>query len=526
MLTRNIPLQLAFILSLIMAISCKNSNKNGSDEDGVTKSTKLEKKKDVEIKVIPFVATAINPGLFSAETLQTPFSPLQNEENLEIKKLTDDFKSKKAVRKELVRNVDVVLNNGYLLAVLKRSYKRNDAENLSDHSISYYDVETGKKLSAEEFLQDPKNLQIFLTHLDSLVQKQIALYKTESGTRNFPTSNSQSKVKDNSANKPTVKSQSMPPSTSVPKVVNQAYTLDEALKCIVFSKDGSASLTLQNKIYSTSPKVFVPSFHKIILNKNFVESYFSKDLLEKIYFDFKENYGQKLMEATKFDRSPSLNKQNRVALTLDDGPVPLTNQVLDMLKREQAKATFYVVGSMVKEHPEILKRIIAEGHEIGNHSWNHPNLATLPLVKLRAQIEDTNKIIYKTIGQVPATIRPPYGAMNSMVRQFADLPIILWSVDSNDWKYRNTPRIINVMSAAVPHDIILGHDIHATTVNALPTVVSNLKKKNMTFVSIGELLGHGNLMVGKDYHQKTNGAPSNTATVTKNAAPVTKPVVQ
>lgn len=181
-----------------------------------------------------------------------------------------------------------------------------------------------------------------------------------------------------------------------------------------------------------------------------------------------------------------------VALTFDDGPNPATTPiVLDTLAKYKAKATFYVLGSAIPGNEAILKRAVAEGHEIGNHTWDHPSLTTLAPSAIKWQIDETNKVIQSTIGSVPKTIRPPYGATNATVQANLGMYQMLWDVDTLDWKNRNTQAILaNVQSQLRPGAVILMHDIHATTAEALPVVMEYLVSQGYSFVTVSELYGY------------------------------------
>lgn len=183
-----------------------------------------------------------------------------------------------------------------------------------------------------------------------------------------------------------------------------------------------------------------------------------------------------------------------VAMTFDDGPSPkLTPKLLDMLKERGIKATFYVVGTNAAEYPEILQRMIAEGHEIGNHSWNHPSLNRMSEAAAKSQLDRTTAAIVKATGIKPATMRPPYGATNAKLNKRFDeeygMKVIMWSVDPLDWKYRNSDRVQReILSGATPGGIILAHDIHASTVAAMPGTLDALKAKGYEFATVSELL--------------------------------------
>ena len=185
-------------------------------------------------------------------------------------------------------------------------------------------------------------------------------------------------------------------------------------------------------------------------------------------------------------------KKNRkvVALTFDDGPNPATtNQALDTLSKYGIKATFFVLGKNVSGNEEILKRMKADGHVIGNHSWSHPVLSKLSLDEAKKQINDTEAALTKVLGSSSKLMRPPYGAITDDIRNSLDLSFIMWDVDSLDWKSKNEASILTEIQRQVKNgSIILMHDIHVETVNALPKVIDYLKEQGYEFVTVPEML--------------------------------------
>lgn len=183
-----------------------------------------------------------------------------------------------------------------------------------------------------------------------------------------------------------------------------------------------------------------------------------------------------------------------IALTFDDGPSPdTTPKLLKILADRGVKATFYVVGRQVAAYPDVLKQVAAAGHEIGNHSWSHPILSKIKLAEAERQIEDTSAAIEKVTGEKPKTMRPPYGAMSPGLRKHIEdkygLSLIYWSVDPLDWKHKDAKRVHDVIVANTqPGGIVLAHDIHPTTVAAMPSVIDDLKAKGFKFVTVSELI--------------------------------------
>lgn len=184
-----------------------------------------------------------------------------------------------------------------------------------------------------------------------------------------------------------------------------------------------------------------------------------------------------------------------VAMTFDDGPHPtLTPRLLDMLKARRLKATFYVIGNRVVQWPDIVKRIADEGHEIGNHTWSHPNLAKLSDASVMAQIDRTTDAVYRVTGRPPVTFRPPYGAFTRrqrlMLYDTRNLPTILWSVDPQDWRRPGASVVASrILSGARPGSIILSHDIQRGTIAAMPQTFDGLVARGLKFGTMSQMMG-------------------------------------
>jgi peptidoglycan/xylan/chitin deacetylase (PgdA/CDA1 family) len=204
---------------------------------------------------------------------------------------------------------------------------------------------------------------------------------------------------------------------------------------------------------------------------------------------------QKYRSTFLFNGSPS---KRQAALTFDDVPdTEFTPQVLDVLKKYGVKATFFVIGNRAEAHPEIVKRILQEGHVIGNHSYDHPNLPKLSDNAFRDQVLKTESILTGIAGYTPRLFRPPYGNMNeSQIQWLASqhFYIINWNVDSLDWEGLNAKQVIsNVLGHVGPGSVILQHGAGghgedlSGTIQALPGIIENLQSKNIQLVTIPEL---------------------------------------
>lgn len=205
-----------------------------------------------------------------------------------------------------------------------------------------------------------------------------------------------------------------------------------------------------------------------------------------------------------------------VALTFDDGPAKHTGRLLDMLHRYRVPATFYVLGGSVRAKPSVVRRMVREGHEVGNHTYRHPALTKLSNSKIRSEMSRTDKAIRDAANVHAATMRPPYGARNKRTDRAVNRPVILWDVDTMDWKYRNTTSIMKRLRRQVrPGSIVLMHDLHGTSVNAVPSVVQYLKQRMYRFVTVSQLLATQNMRAGGVY---THG-PRGTRPYTKPAPP-------
>lgn len=181
-------------------------------------------------------------------------------------------------------------------------------------------------------------------------------------------------------------------------------------------------------------------------------------------------------------------------MTFDDGPhATLTPQLLDILKARNIKCTFFVVGTNAKAHPQIIRRMIAEGHEVANHTYNHPSLTTISESEIRSQLKQSESAVMAAANYRLRLLRPPYGATNDRVKQLVysefGYPTIMWSVDPQDWRRPGASVVTSrLVEGAHPGAIMLAHDIHAATIQAMPAMFDQLLAKGYQFVTVSQLL--------------------------------------
>ena len=192
--------------------------------------------------------------------------------------------------------------------------------------------------------------------------------------------------------------------------------------------------------------------------------------------------------------------QPMVALTFDDGPTrKYTEAILDCLKENQASATFFVLGSRADDCPDLLQRMVLEGNEIGNHTFSHKQLTTLSKANIEEEIIATQESIHNVTNLYPGIIRPPYGSKNDTVMECArGKRIVTWTIDTEDWRSKNAEAIVNkVIKDVKDGDIILMHDLYASSAEAVMILVPKLQEMGFQLVTVSELYEYGKNDAGK-----------------------------
>ena len=207
---------------------------------------------------------------------------------------------------------------------------------------------------------------------------------------------------------------------------------------------------------------------------------------------------------------PDCARLKCLALTFDDGPAASTAELLDILAARKVRATFFIVGENAARHPELVRREHEAGHEIADHSYTHADLGRASQKKVMAELTKTQDAIRRASGVVPVLLRPPYGSTSKRLKEITrrlGLAQVLWTVDPLDWEHRDTAYVERrVLKAARPGYIVLMHDIHPTSVRAVPKIIDRLAAEGYVFVTVSELFG-GRLIPGEEYVRRNSGDP-------------------
>jgi peptidoglycan/xylan/chitin deacetylase (PgdA/CDA1 family) len=213
-----------------------------------------------------------------------------------------------------------------------------------------------------------------------------------------------------------------------------------------------------------------------------------------------------------------------IAMTFDDGPsAKLTPKLLDLLAEHHIKATFFLIGQNAAENAELAAREAREGHEVANHSWSHPNLAKMSDDAVRAQLRKTDDTIKSAVGKSPVLMRPPYGSITprqkKWINQEFGYKVVLWDVDPLDWRRPGPSAVCNrILKNTRAGSIVLAHDIHPGTIEAMPCVFKELEAKGFKFVTVSELIA-----MQTPLPPKPSPAPKSSPSAKSSAPPKSTP---
>lgn len=235
-----------------------------------------------------------------------------------------------------------------------------------------------------------------------------------------------------------------------------------------------------NSKYSNEPIIWTSSDNKIASVKNGV---IKGKKNGSTYIKAKAKYTNKAVRL-----KVTVKNTKYIAFTFDDGPGDYTDKLLDALEKYHSKATFFVLGNRVNTYKKQLKREYDLGMEVGSHTWAHKNLNAISKSAVKNEIFKARDAIEKIIGQNPTVLRPPYGNFNKTVAKNAGVPMIYWSVDTEDWKHKNVKYVSKyIVKHARDGEIVLLHDIHPTSVYGFIKALPELKKKGFELVTVSEL---------------------------------------
>lgn len=292
------------------------------------------------------------------------------------------------------------------------------------------------------------------------------------------------------------------------KNIVKTYTYDKSQKKYLTIEDiikntNALDYTIKNELIKKHQEINLERLNEIKINsftfeddnlKLFLNISISNNNSETIHLDIPLNTLDLLIKVED-EKYYTIKKKDIdiddkiVSLTFDDGPSKYTNEILDILKRNDATATFFVVGDKSLTQGQTLRRILKEGSEIGNHSFDHKVLTYLKEEEFKEQINKTQNIIKDLTGFTPQLFRPTYGGYTNKLKTYTDLTFILWDIDSKDWKVKTKEKIIeNVIPNVKSGSIVLFHDNHIYAVDALEEIITNLKTQGYKFVTVSELL--------------------------------------
>ncbi|KAJ68354.1 Peptidoglycan N-acetylglucosamine deacetylase [Enterococcus faecalis AZ19] len=231
-------------------------------------------------------------------------------------------------------------------------------------------------------------------------------------------------------------------------------------------------------------------FKQIIERKEFMNTIIKDEMYEK------KDYVLRTVEVpiveSKRGQGNEIGNRKKVAITFDDGPSErITPNILDILERYNARATFFLLGQNTLLNKNIVKRIHDSNHEIGNHSFSHKDFTSIGNDEIMQEIARTDHEIFEIIGHKPKYVRVPYGSTNHILSTMINRPLIQWSVDSKDWESKNKYSIIEeIKNGLHPGAIVLMHDIQAATAEALPDVLDYIHNEGYEIVTVSEILDY------------------------------------
>lgn len=272
--------------------------------------------------------------------------------------------------------------------------------------------------------------------------------------------------------------------------INYPYFSDYNINGYIKNYINSLVLDNKNKLiidydYNDINKTL--TFYKTEINNNIINSKINTFKISKNKFKKLNNI--KKVNDYDFYNNRYIDKNTKlVAFTFDDGPNYNTSKVIDILNKYNVTATFFVTGKNIKANERVIEKMYEYNMEIGNHTYNHLLLTKYNKEKIKDEIEKTNNLIYDIVGSYPKLLRPSYGSVNKKIKEISNMPIIIWNIDTLDWKNKNSNKIATkILDKVKDGDIILMHDIYKATLNSLDIVIPKLLENGYQIVSVSEL---------------------------------------
>ena len=317
---------------------------------------------------------------------------------------------------------------------------------------------------------------------------------------------------------------------NIKKEITSVLTIkDNKYQSKIFNYETGEELSIDDLLKEDKKEEFWNKITELVYLKypNFIADVISKNDRENVYF-LKDN--ELIIYYYDYEITPSLNEdifltvnyneikdylninvdldsfynnedgsvintnKKLVAITFDDGPGPYTNKLLDILNANKAHATFFMLGNNLEKYRSVVLNVYNSGNEIGYHSYAHTNFKRQDIATIKSELDQSNAILKNITGTTFSLIRPPYGSINNEIKEAIDASFILWSVDTEDWRHKDSEYLLNyVLENIYAGAIILFHDIHATSVDAMAKILPYLYVEGYQVVTVSDLAKNYNV---------------------------------
>ena len=317
---------------------------------------------------------------------------------------------------------------------------------------------------------------------------------------------------------------------NIKKEITSVLTIkDNKYQSKIFNYETGEELSIDDLLKEDKKEEFWNKITELVYLKypNFIADVISKNDRENVYF-LKDN--ELIIYYYDYEITPSLNEdifltvnyneikdylninvdldsfynnedgsvintnKKLVAITFDDGPGPYTNKLLDILNANKAHATFFMLGNNLEKYRSVVLNVYNSGNEIGYHSYAHTNFKRQDIATIKSELDQSNAILKNITGTTFSLIRPPYGSINNEIKEAIDASFILWSVDTEDWRHKDSEYLLNyVLENIYAGAIILFHDIHATSVDAMTKILPYLYAEGYQVVTVSDLAKNYNV---------------------------------